>query len=87
MPPVFPLLTKALVTAEGLSRSIDPTINVYEVARPYARRLLRERYEPAALLERSEEKSAMDLATLMRHPVVTIAADASLCQARAVMRR
>jgi ubiquinone biosynthesis protein len=32
MPPVFPLLTKALVTAEGLARSIDPTINVYEVA-------------------------------------------------------
>jgi ubiquinone biosynthesis protein len=57
MPPVFPLLTKALVTAEGLSRSIDPTINVYEVARPYARRLLRERYEPAALLERTEERT------------------------------
>jgi CBS domain-containing protein len=29
----------------------------------------------------------MDLAMLMRHPVVTIAADASLSQARAVMRR
>ena len=28
MPPVFPLLTKALVTAEGLARTIDPTINV-----------------------------------------------------------
>jgi ubiquinone biosynthesis protein len=57
MPPVFPLLTKALVTAEGLSRSIDPTINVYEVARPYANRLLRERYAPAALLERSQERT------------------------------
>ncbi len=51
MPPVFPLLTKALVTAEGLARSIDPTINVYEVARPYARRLLTERYRPGAVLE------------------------------------
>ena len=57
MPPVFPLLTKALVTAEGLSRSIDPTINVYEIARPYANRLLRERYEPGALLERSQERA------------------------------
>ncbi|CAN5214487.1 AarF/ABC1/UbiB kinase family protein [soil metagenome] len=57
MPPVFPLLTKALVTAEGLSRSIDPTINVYEVARPYAHRLLRERYAPTALLERSQERT------------------------------
>jgi ubiquinone biosynthesis protein len=57
MPPVFPLLTKALVTAEALSRAIDPTINVYEVARPYARRLLRERYEPGFLLERSQERA------------------------------
>jgi len=57
MPPVFPLLAKALVTAEGLSRSIDPTINVYEIARPYANRLLRERYKPQALLEKSEERA------------------------------
>ena len=56
MPPVFPLLTKALVTAEALSRSIDPSINVYEVARPYANRLLRQRYEPQFLLERSQER-------------------------------
>jgi ubiquinone biosynthesis protein len=51
MPPVFPLLAKALVTAEGLARAIDPTINVYEVARPYAERLLHERYKPDALLD------------------------------------
>ena len=56
-PPVFPLLTKALVTAESLSRSIDPTINVYEIARPYASRLIRERYEPQSLLERSRERA------------------------------
>jgi ubiquinone biosynthesis protein len=57
MPPVFPLLTKALVTAEALARSIDPTINVYELARPYANRLLRERYEPGFLFERSQERA------------------------------
>jgi ubiquinone biosynthesis protein len=55
MPPVFPLLTKALVTAEGLARAIDPTLNVYEVARPYAQRLLAERYKPGAVLEVVEE--------------------------------
>lgn len=57
VPPVFPLLAKALVTAEGLARSIDPTINVYEVARPYARRLLSERYSPSALRENAEERT------------------------------
>ena len=57
MPPVFPLLTKALVTAEALARSLDPSINVYEIARPYANRLLRERYEPQVLLERAQERT------------------------------
>jgi ubiquinone biosynthesis protein len=56
MPPVFPLLTKALVTAEGLARAIDPTINVYEVARPYAQRLLSERYRPEAVIDVVEER-------------------------------
>jgi ubiquinone biosynthesis protein len=55
VPPVFPLLTKALVTAEGLARAIDPSINVYEVARPYARRLLAERYRPENVLEGARE--------------------------------
>ena len=57
VPPVFPLLTKALVTAEGLARAIDPTINVYEVARPYARRLLLERYDPKVILEGTRERT------------------------------
>jgi ubiquinone biosynthesis protein len=57
VPPVFPLLTKALVTAEGIARSIDPTINVYEVARPYAQRLLVERYDPEAVLEGAWERA------------------------------
>ncbi|QIN82902.1 phosphotransferase [Rubrobacter tropicus] len=57
VPPVFPLLTKALVTAEGLARSIDPTINVYEVARPYARRLLTQRYRPDVLARSATERS------------------------------
>ncbi|BBL78801.1 2-octaprenylphenol hydroxylase [Rubrobacter xylanophilus] len=57
VPPVFPLLTKALVTAEGIARSIDPTLNVYEVARPYARRLLVERYRPAAVREALQERA------------------------------
>src|SRR3712207_689279 len=55
VPPVFPLLTKALVTAEGLARAMDPSINVYEVARPYARRLLAERYRPENVLEGARE--------------------------------
>ncbi len=57
VPPVFPLLVKALVTAEGLARAMDPTINVYEIARPYAQRLLSERYSPDFLLEVAQERA------------------------------
>jgi ubiquinone biosynthesis protein len=57
MPPVFPLLTKALITAEGLARSIDPTINVYEVARPYAQRLLSERFRPRTVADEVGERA------------------------------
>jgi ubiquinone biosynthesis protein len=68
LPPVFPLLMKALVTAEGLSRSIDPSINVYEIARPYARRLLRERFEPSAILERARESTVENVRYLEDYP-------------------
>lgn len=57
MPPVFALMTRALATAEGLARSIDPSLNVYEIARPYARRLLRQRYSPDTVYERSRERT------------------------------
>lgn len=57
VPPVFPLLVKALVTAEGLARAMDPTINVYEIARPYAERLVSERYSPEFLFEVARERT------------------------------
>ncbi len=57
VPPVFPILTKALVTAEGLARSIDPTLNVYEIAQPYAKRLLSSRFQPEYLLEIATERA------------------------------
>ncbi len=52
VPPVFPLLVKALVTAEGLARAMDSTINVYEIAR-----LVSERYSPEFLLEVARERA------------------------------
>ncbi len=57
VPPVFPILTKALVTAEGLARSIDPTLNVYEIAQPYAKRLLSQRFTPEHIRETATERA------------------------------
>ncbi len=57
VPPVFPLLMKALITADGISRAIDPSINVYDLAKPYARRLLSRGYEPEAVVEKSRDRA------------------------------
>lgn len=68
MPPVYPLLTKALITAEGLAREIDPSINVYDVAQPFARRLLLDRYRPAAVAEELQERSMEYMRYLEDYP-------------------
>lgn len=57
VPPVYPILAKALITAEGLARSIDPSLNVYEIARPFARRLLFAQYRPDAIREQIQERT------------------------------
>lgn len=46
LPPDLSLLAKALVTMEGVGRLLDPEFNALEVARPFTRRLLRQRLAP-----------------------------------------
>jgi ubiquinone biosynthesis protein len=71
------------VTAEGLARAIDPSINVYEVARPYARRLLLQRYDPEAVLDVARERAFEYVRYLEYYPeqlrqVLTEVADGEL---------
>lgn len=46
LPTRFLLLEKSLLTVEGVVTRIYPDFNVFEVARPYARKLLIRRYRP-----------------------------------------
>jgi ubiquinone biosynthesis protein len=46
LPTRFLMLEKSLLTIEGVVTQIYPDFNVFEVARPYARRLLVRRYRP-----------------------------------------
>ncbi len=55
MPPDLLLLTRALVTSEGVGRQLDPAFNMAETARPMVERVLRERLSPGALVERAGE--------------------------------
>ncbi len=43
------LLGKAWLTLEGTVRRLDPSCNLIELAQPYHRRVLRERYSPKAI--------------------------------------
>jgi len=46
IPADFMLVGKALMTLEGVGKEIDPTLDVFEEARPYFFDLLRQRYAP-----------------------------------------
>ncbi|HZJ02086.1 MAG TPA: AarF/UbiB family protein [Thermoleophilia bacterium] len=46
LPTRFLVLEKSLLTVEGVVTQIYPDFNVFEVARPYARKLLLRRYRP-----------------------------------------
>jgi len=52
LPADLSLLVKAFVTLEGMGRELDPDFDMAGEALPLLRQLLRERYQPAALLGR-----------------------------------
>jgi ubiquinone biosynthesis protein len=54
--PGFVLLAKATITLEGVTSKLDPKMNLVEVARPFIKRLSRERMNPKKLIERTRKK-------------------------------
>ncbi|MHB8110730.1 MAG: ABC1 kinase family protein, partial [Syntrophorhabdaceae bacterium] len=46
LPHNFAMIAKALIISEGIGRVLYPDFNIIEIARPYARRLLWQRYDP-----------------------------------------
>ena len=49
IPKEYAVLSKAAATTEGIIRVLDPDLDVVEVALPYAKRLLYERYNPNSM--------------------------------------
>lgn len=50
LPHNFAMMSKALIISEGVGRMLYPDFNIIEIARPYARRLLWQRYDPRTQL-------------------------------------
>ena len=57
LPPRFVLLDKAIATLGSVSTELYPSLNVFEVARPYARELVLDRYRPRQVATRARKHS------------------------------
>jgi ubiquinone biosynthesis protein len=57
LPTRFVLLDKAIATLASVGIELYPDFNVFEVAKPYARQLMLERFSPARILSRAQKES------------------------------
>jgi ubiquinone biosynthesis protein len=57
LPTRFVLLDKAIATLASVGIELYPDFNVFEVAKPYARNLLIERFSPDRVLSRARKES------------------------------
>jgi ubiquinone biosynthesis protein len=62
MPTDFTMMFKAILTTEGLAKSIAPDTDPIELARPYIMQMVEERYSP----ERLKQLAIADLSVLSR---------------------
>ncbi len=65
LPTRFMILDKAIATLGSVGVEIYPEFNVFEVARPYAKQLLAERYSPARIAVQAQ-REARELAGIAR---------------------
>jgi ubiquinone biosynthesis protein len=83
LPTRFVMLDKAMATLASVGIELYPDFNVFEVARPYARSLMLERYTPQRVLKRARTEG-IEIARIMRempyqiHDVLEEARDGQL---------
>ena len=65
LPSRFVMLDKAIATLASVGQEVYPDFNVFEVAKPYARRLLAERFHPR-LLAKQARSEALALGSIAR---------------------
>lgn len=68
LPPRFLVLDKALLTLQGVVAQVYPDFNVFEAARPYARRLMRDRFLPQRIAGKVTRSAARYQAVLQEYP-------------------
>jgi ubiquinone biosynthesis protein len=66
--PQLLLLQKTMVTVEGVARSLDPTLNIWEVAEPVVSTWMRKQLGPEALIRDIAEAARPSLQAALRLP-------------------
>jgi ubiquinone biosynthesis protein len=71
LPTRFVLLDKAIATLASVGIDLYPDFNVFEVAKPYARNLMIERFSPERMLSRAQKESGdlIRIAAALPHQV------------------
>jgi ubiquinone biosynthesis protein len=68
LPPNFAMMAKALLVSEGVGRMLYPEFHIIETARPYARRLLLQRFDPGKQLHELSKVAGETVTFLKRLP-------------------
>jgi ubiquinone biosynthesis protein len=68
LPARFVMLDKTLATLGGVALEIDPDMNVFEVARPYAMRMAAARFRPERIAARARLDSGRYAAAILEYP-------------------
>lgn len=68
LPSRFVMLDKTLATLGGVALAIDPDMNVFEVARPYALRMAAGRFRPDRVAARARVDSGRYAAAILEYP-------------------
>jgi len=78
--PELLLLQKTMVLVEGVARSLDPDLNIWDVSRPVVEAWLRDEAGPKGQFERLKEHGETILETLGQLPDIVSRADRALAQ-------
>ena len=78
LPSRFVILDKAIATLASVGQEVYPDFNVFEVAKPYARGLLADRFHPRALSKRARAE-ALGLASVARDMPYQVGTCSSSC--------
>lgn len=68
IPKNYALLVKALITVEGVARTLYPQINVFEISKPYVEELIKKYYPPSNVFRELVDTAIEDFYILLKLP-------------------